>query len=118
MNARRSFLFILFVVSGFLFGNELALGKTAALHNEYKECKLKASTGHANNNSRLLINENAPVQVLHTRIARTVQIFKSNSTITGTFLGVCQYLKPTFYTSDDPFIPSAELLLFPHHTFW
>ena len=119
MSVKKQLLFILFIISGFLFRNELAFGKVAALHNEYKECKLRASTNiNTNNNSHLLITDNAPVQVLHTRITRTVHVIKSTSIITGTLLGVCQYLKHTFYTSDDSFIPSTELLLFPHHTFW
>jgi hypothetical protein len=119
MNFRGYLILVLFIISGFLFRNEQALAKTAMAHNEYKECKLRASTDtRTHNNSRLLINENSPAQVLHTRIMRTVHIIKSNSIITGTLLGVHQYLKHTFYTSDDHYIPSAELLLFPHHAFW
>jgi hypothetical protein len=119
MNFRGPILLILFIISIFIFRNQLSLEQKTAQQKEYRVCELRASTNtHTNSKSRLLINENTPAQVLHTRIACAVHFIKSNSIITGTILGVHQYLKHTFYTSDDPFIPSAELLLFPHHAFW
>ncbi len=122
MDVRGPFLFILLIISAFLFRGQLIVEKTIAGNNNtghaYHTCELRASTNNRRDNSRLLINDNTPGQVLHTRIVRTVHFIKSNTIITGTALGVRQYLKHIFYASDDAFIPSTELLLFPHHTFW
>ena len=121
MNTKGPFLFILLIISAFLFRNDLVVEKSIAHTHTYRAtrtCELRPSTNRGNNNSHLFINDNTPGQVLHSRIARAVHFIKSNTIISSTALGVRQYLKHTFYNTDDPFISSAELLLFPHHTFW